>query len=102
MINGYYILKGKSIIHTKDVLVWARYFEKSDRIIKQEELPNGYFVSTVFLGLDHNFGIEGEPLLFETMVFKGRSREEMTQDRCSTYNQAVKIHKEKVFEWSKK
>jgi hypothetical protein len=26
-------------------------------------------VSTVFLGLDHNFGMNGPPILFETMVF---------------------------------
>lgn len=29
-----------------------------------------YRISTVWLGLDHNFG-EGEPLIFETMVFPG-------------------------------
>ena len=26
-------------------------------------------ISTVFLGLDHNHGLSGDPLLFETMVF---------------------------------
>jgi hypothetical protein len=28
-----------------------------------------YVVSTVWLGLDHNFGFDGPPLIFETMVF---------------------------------
>jgi hypothetical protein len=28
-------------------------------------------VSTVWVGIDHNFGDEGPPLIFETMVFGG-------------------------------
>jgi hypothetical protein len=28
-------------------------------------------VSTVWLGLDHNFGLHGPPLIFETLVFGG-------------------------------
>ena len=32
---------------------------------------NVVFISTVFLGIDHNFNLEGPPLLFETMIFGG-------------------------------
>ena len=28
-------------------------------------------ISTVYLGLDHNFEIDGPPLIYETMVFGG-------------------------------
>lgn len=29
-----------------------------------------YDVSTIFLGIDYNWGGEGQPILFETMIFK--------------------------------
>lgn len=38
------------------------------RIVAQDHLSNGYYISTVWLGLDHSFGT-GAPLIFETMVF---------------------------------
>ena len=50
-------------------------------------------VSTVFLGIDHNFG-EGKPLLFETMVFGGKLDEET--ERYSTWEEAVEGHNHMV------
>ncbi len=47
-------------------------------------------VSTIFLGIDHNHTGKGEPILFETMVFKGNK--DVFQYRCSTYSEAEKIH----------
>jgi hypothetical protein len=44
----------------------------------------------VFLGVDHNFFDEGEPVLFETMVFGGKYDEE--QERYITYEQAEQGH----------
>jgi hypothetical protein len=41
-----------------------------ERIVKKTELPDGSEVSTVFLGLDHNW-TGSYPVLFETMVFGG-------------------------------
>jgi hypothetical protein len=46
-------------------------------------------ISTVFLGLDHNF-FGGKPLLFETMVFGGENDE--YQNRCSTWEEAEAMH----------
>lgn len=46
-------------------------------------------VSTVFLGLNHQFGI-GLPLVFETMVFGGPSDGDC--HRYSTWEQAEKGH----------
>jgi hypothetical protein len=69
--NFYYILKGKIPIATNDVQLWGRWMEQSvengNRIVKQEKIRD-LWISTVFLGLDHQFQ-EGPPLLFETMVF---------------------------------
>jgi hypothetical protein len=54
---------------------WGKWFENTPRrLIGQEDVvgPDNktYWVSTVFLGLDHSFGPSGPPLLFETMVFE--------------------------------
>lgn len=48
-------------------------------------------VSTVFLGLDHNFGGDGPPILFETMVFGGPLTDEM--ERYVTWDEAAAGHK---------
>ena len=52
-----------------DLMKWAAWLEKSDRIIAKDMIDD-VRVSTVFLGLDHSFG-DGPPLLFETMIFGG-------------------------------
>lgn len=44
----------------------------------------GYMISTVWLGLDHNFSGKGPPLIFETMVFKGRSHMDLFCARYAT------------------
>lgn len=50
-----------------------------------------YHISTIFLGLDHQHG-KGEPLLFETMIFKGDSMSDNYCERCTTHRQALKQH----------
>lgn len=49
---------------------FAKWFEANDRQVAFDEI-GGVRLSTVFLGLDHNFCPEGPPLLFETMTFGG-------------------------------
>lgn len=39
-----------------------------ERIVKQERIQD-LWISTVFLGLDHNYSMEGPPVLFESLVF---------------------------------
>lgn len=50
-----------------------------------------YLVSTVFLGLDHQYG-DGPPLLFETMVFGEEDWVEQYMDRYATWEQAERGH----------
>lgn len=49
-------------------------------------------VSTVFLGLDHSFGLAGDrlPLLWETMIFGGKH--DGYVDRYSSRGAALKGH----------
>ncbi len=59
---------------------------------------DGFDISTVFLGIDHNhFG--GRPILFETMVFN-KQGDDVFQDRYHTWDEAVKGH-ENTKEWVK-
>ena len=54
-----------------DLLTWVRWFETAgDRVIAQDTVDPKIMVSTVFLGLDHNFS-HGEPILWETLIFGG-------------------------------
>lgn len=80
-----------------DLMTWAKGFETCDRIVKQEHVGE-LWLSTVFLGLDHNFDDNGPPILWETMVFAKdhegiRYGEDLYMDRCSgTREQALAMH----------
>lgn len=83
-------------VPVKDVLVWGRFFEDmrnrrvaEDTIEQAESDP--VRVSTVFLGLDHNWLDDGPPLLFETMVFGGPLDEQTY--RYPTWDSALEGHK---------
>ena len=56
--------------------------------------PDGVYVSTVFLGLDHNFMGVGPPLLWESLVFGGEYDGEMR--RYTSKEEALRGHKELV------
>lgn len=88
-MNGQYILNGKTPVECNDLMEWAKQMEGKNRIVEQSQLGD-VKVSTVFLGLDHSFG-DGEPLLFETMIFGGEH--DQYQDRYSTWDEAVEGHK---------
>ena len=66
-------------------------FQK-DKAVRQELVNDGW-ISTVFLGLNHNCG-DGPPILFETMVFGGEF--DGYQDRYSTWEEAEEGHKKAV------
>ena len=88
-----YILEGKIPKLIDDTVAWARWFESADRHVARTQVGELY-VSTVFLGLDHNFhGISSLPILFETMIFGGEIE---YQERYSTWEEAEKGHKRAV------
>lgn len=66
-------------------------FEDEKRIVAQETVGS-YFVSTVFLTVNHQHSVEGIPILWETMVFgKGPLEGECT--RCGgSREQALAMH----------
>lgn len=93
-MTGHYILEGKIPVKVYSLIKWGEWFEKADRNVARDTFVIGSdasTVSTVFLGLDYNFG-GGPPILFETMVFGGELDQE--QERCSTWDQAEQMHKD--------
>lgn len=95
--NLYWVLEGRET-KTADLSTWATFFnDDSARTVGREVMPgegdSHITVSTVFLGIDHNWG-DGRPLLFETMIFGGPHNESMW--RYTTYDEAEAGHQRVV------
>lgn len=88
----WYKLIGKLPVPCSDLLEWAAWRTDNENacIVKQDHV-GPLFVSTVFLSLDHNYSGEGDPLLFETMIF-GIDPDDSYQTRCTTWDQAELMH----------
>ena len=108
--DNYYDKEGKPM----EMLEWAKLLEdKNYQIIKQDTFKNGNFVSTVWLGLNYNFG-KGKPLIFETMVFDTNKKEkfkigkrkmesmgeELDVKRYATLEEAKRGHKKMIKKYS--
>ena len=112
LVEPYYILIGKNpvSIPRSQFLQWGHWFERQCRLggrhIGQINIPprkpfrkgnpkmlrkinrmreESILVSTVFLGLDHNY-FGGRPILFETMIFGGNR--DQYQERYHTWDEA--------------
>lgn len=83
-----YSYKGDFETYPCSIDEWAEMLKKS-RTVSSDTIK-GVTVSTVFLGLDHNYSGEGPPLIFETLVFGGTLDQEMY--RYSTVQQAREGH----------
>lgn len=86
----------------KGEIPWCSLSEETEyRIIKQETIGN-YWISTVWLSLNHNFDIK-KPFIFETMVFKKIGEDvdwtDLDCERYSTLEDAIKGHQEKAKKW---
>ena len=97
MSNDKYKLDGHKVVLCENLMEWAQWFGTADRHVAKTILKGqdntDIKVSTVFLGLDHNYG-EGKPVLFETMVFGGAHDGEM--ERYTTWEEAEEGHKRMV------
>lgn len=75
-------LKFEDVLAMPDGSCWAR--------VDDTDVLGKVRVSTVFLGLDHQFEKGGRPLIFETMVFGGSLDDEC--ERYSTWAEAETGH----------
>ena len=74
---------------------WGKDFENiKKRVLGHKTMYLGsLLVSTVWLGLDHSFGIGKKPLIFETMVFAFSFGGEVDVERYSSREDAIEGHK---------
>ena len=88
----YYTLKGKNPAPCTNVIEWGNWMKENqaNKVIARTEI-NGKLVSTVFLGIDHNFSGDN-PHIFETMVFHKGKLDEPWFARCSTWDEAEAQH----------
>jgi len=99
-VSGYFDKEGNPL----ELMEWARMFETEEarasyKRVAETTLPNGRWVSTVWLGIDHSFG-SGPPLIFETMVFSSKKdMNDLDCDRYSTEAQAKQGHERMCAKW---
>ena len=97
-MSDYYDRQGNQIA---DVLAWSlkRAKDPEYKCVAQTTLPDGKWVSTVWLGLNHNYG-DGPPLIFETMVFPKEGRwGELDCERYTTEAEALAGHQMMIDRW---
>lgn len=96
----FYILEGETFrAATRAEWSWShRNFEKCNRLASEHFACEKIWVSTVFLGTDHNITVRGSPILFETMIFVYAPELEDHaidgyQERYHTYEAAMTGHR---------
>jgi len=96
-----YRLVGRVAVPVEEGKWGQMFYERAMAIMASDVDPwrvafdeiKGGSVSTVFLGIDHNF-FGGEPRLFETAIF--RNGETEIVGRVATWEQAEELHAETV------
>lgn len=97
---GRYYDKDGNIIPFDD---WSKLYTGEYKRVAETTLPDGTWISTVWLGIDYSFGM-GAPVIFETMVFEkdADSADERDMDRYSTLAEAEQGHQRMVEKWFNK
>lgn len=90
----HYILDKEHHPRVVDLGTWAKWMERPDvRQVALTQISKEISVSTVFLGLDYNWG-DSAPILFETLIFGGPRDGDMW--RYATWDQALTGHNHAV------
>ncbi len=69
LINRHYTLDEHGNPKPCNQWEWMDMFADNQRRTVKQEYVGELYISTVFLGLDHNWSHKGGPVLWETMVF---------------------------------
>ena len=83
-----------------DLREWSR--KRKDNTycrVAEHTLADGTWISTVWLGVNYRFLGDGSPLIFETMVFRGKESD-LDMERYSTQEEAKVGHQRMVRKWS--
>lgn len=100
--SGYYVETPGGGVGPAELWEFVRLMDtdegRASRVVAKDKLPDGATVSTVFLGIDHNFARAFNPalppILYETMVFGGAHDD--WQQRYETRAQALAGHRAAV------
>lgn len=93
---------GEGVIHYYDMYGnpvsrerWAQLLMQPKHVAEDYVSVRGrrFRISTVWLGLDHNFMGDGPPLIFETMIFVGDSLSELYCIRYESRERALIGHR---------
>jgi len=91
----FYVLDNESNpVKTQNIEEWCEWFSTHQTQIGCDTVRD-VTISTVFLGIDHNYSGVGDPLLFETMIFPPHSIDRRIM-RCTTHRDAVALHEAAV------
>src|ERR1043166_7122750 len=94
MRHSHYFLNEDKTYKPCDLFTWANQLEKIEKHVAEHEV-NDCRISTVWLGLDHQYTSDGPPLLFETMGFNLDGNDTYCR-RYSTWQEAEEGHKEAI------
>jgi len=83
-MSDLYILKDRKPQKTDDLEEWGKGMDQERHV--GDTTIMGIRISTVFLGIDHNYKRTGPPILYETMIFGGYF--DQAQWRYETWEQA--------------
>ena len=79
-----------NVVISTDINKTMASWVDSRRFVAQETAGD-YMVSTVFLGID--LGFDGPPMWFETMLFGEGLPLDREYDRCTTWDEALAMHR---------
>ena len=101
-MRAYYLNEDKTY-RPANLMEWSEQLQRLAKANTRhvgKDIIHGHMVSTVWLGLDHNwFG--GKPLVFETMVFEGdKPGRDIYMNRYTTWQEAEEGH-QKAIVWVK-
>ena len=88
-----------------DLMDWAQHVEDREYATVAQHWIRGWMVSTVWLGLNHNFLGSGPPLIFETMVFppgdEAGEHGTMSEEYCDRYptEEAAQAGHDRALSW---
>lgn len=90
----FYVLEGHTPVPCNGEEWSQRFGQIEERRVARTEINAKVYVSTVFLGIDHDYSYKGPPILFETMIFGLPKRHKLSdyQTRCATWEEAEAMH----------
>ena len=95
-MNSYFDRMGNPISMVKWAVLNVSLYYK---VVKQEDVGD-FWVSTVWLGINHDFFNLGQPIIFETMIFPRKHKEidydDRYMERYCTEEEAIAGHAKAV------